>query len=339
MKFDTSESVLGWVSSNRLYESHLFFYILILLFWGAVGYFTLGFELAGYSQQVNLLCNFLWLLVLGAAMSCAPLWCRLLFGRILKQRQTEVEAEIQTRLARLHPGERDNAYTVLKGIYARQGRLTLGRPQIWSLIFIGWIMLFELFFISAWVKDLQLVWQPGWAEAAIDWVRHHTNTPPLHIDRDFFWMTFKTTNIPFDLRGGSEQEFMHSPFGQVVLFVFFIRFILFLPMTIAVGIIFWKPLDWFGIQSIDPRYIHTFKRFIWISFLSIFTTLMILSAGIFIVDVDYRATDILSKPHWLSGLWLHIFQIFILACIKILVGWFIFWKQLLVPMFIKLRMK
>lgn len=279
--------------------------------------------------------------MLGAAMGCVPLWCRLLFFRILNKRQAEVEEEINDHLARLHPGERENAYKKLKGMYTRQGRLILGSLQIWSLIFIGWVMLFELFVISAWVRDLQLIWQPDWVEAAIDWVRKHTNTPPLHIDRDLFLLSFDNRKLPIISNNIDEQSFMYSKLGEAVLLFHFFRALLYFPFLIALAIVIWRPLDWIGFQNINPRYIDTARQFFWCSFLSIFLIFLILifAHSMFWRDVGYRASDILGKTDWLSHLWLHVIQVFILLGIKMLVGWLFFWKQLIVSLFIKLGMK
>ncbi len=330
-------SVPGWMQSNRLYESCLFFYVLILVFWAAAGFVTLGFELPGFSPQGNLLWNFLWFLVLAAAMAATPLWYRLMFRRSMAQKQAEWEEEAGNYLLRFPRQERAEIYQVLRRLRADQGDLPPGRLQVWALVFLGWIALFELFFVSAWVKDLQLVWHPAWAEAAIDWVRRHTNTPPIHIDRKLFWLTFETTRIPLELRTGSEQEFMRSAFGQVVLLGFFFRYLLFFPMLISTGIVLWRPLDWARISRIDPRHIRTVRQFLWSSFLSFFTTFMILSYGMFITDVDYRATDLISKWAWLNGFWLHILQIFILCGVKMLVGWLVFWRRVVVSLFNRIR--
>ena len=61
---NSSHSTHDWVMSNRLYEVHIFYYILIITFWIIVGGSSLGFEIGDFGLQANLLFNFIWYLVL-----------------------------------------------------------------------------------------------------------------------------------------------------------------------------------------------------------------------------------------------------------------------------------
>jgi len=70
-------------------------------------------------------------------------------------------------------------------------------------------MLFDLFYLNAWMKEGMLVWQPEWVNSIIAWVKNHTNTPPLNIDRDLF--TLKISGTAFQKFFANEQEFMNAP--------------------------------------------------------------------------------------------------------------------------------
>lgn len=61
---NSSHCTYDWVMSHRLYEVHIFYYILIITFWVIVGGLSLGFEMDGFGLQANLFFNFIWYLVL-----------------------------------------------------------------------------------------------------------------------------------------------------------------------------------------------------------------------------------------------------------------------------------
>ena len=147
-----------------------------------MGLFSFGFELSGYSLQQNLLFNFIWFLILATAMAYTPFWYRLVFGTNarLQRRTQEVQQQIE---AIEDPIKRE----AIKQHIANDGGLAPRTLQKWSLIFLGWCALFELFFISAWVKDLMLIWQPVWIQWIIEFMTANLNLPPLNIDRKFFF--------------------------------------------------------------------------------------------------------------------------------------------------------
>ena len=257
------QSVLSWMASERLYEEYLFFYILILVFWGAVGLFSFGFELSGYSLQRNLLFNFIWFLILATAMAYTPFWYRLVFGTNarLQRRTQEVQQQIE---AIEDPIKRE----AIKQHIANDGGLAPRKLQKWSLIFLGWCALFELFFISAWVKDLMLIWQPVWIQWIIEFMTANLNLPPLNIDRKFFDLYLKNSILAKQFT--DEQAFLASPLGDVALVFQFWRTLSFFPILAAFIILLWKPIDWLGMTRLDPRYINGVAKFIWCSVISLF---------------------------------------------------------------------
>lgn len=48
MKIEEPQNIMEWMTSERLYEEYLFFYILVILFWVAIGFFGFGFEIRGF---------------------------------------------------------------------------------------------------------------------------------------------------------------------------------------------------------------------------------------------------------------------------------------------------
>lgn len=278
MNKNKSQSVLSWMASERLYEEYLFFYILIIVFWGAVGLFSFGFELSGYSLQQNLLFNFIWFLILATAMAYTPFWYRLVFGTNarLQRRTQEVQQQIE---AIEDPIKRE----AIKQHIANDGGLAPRTLQKWSLIFLGWCALFELFFISAWVKDLMLIWQPVWIQWIIEFMTANLNLPPLNIDRKFFLLDLKGSI--FATQFADEQAFLASPLGDVALVFQFWRTLSFFPILAALIILLWKPIDWLGMSRLDPRYINGVGKFIWCSVISLFMFLMLVG-GMWIINVN-----------------------------------------------------
>ncbi|WP_186727976.1 hypothetical protein, partial [Moraxella sp. VT-16-12] len=148
-----TEQLPDWLFSDRLYENSLFFYTLIVLFWFFIGFIFMGFEIVGFSQKVNLLLNFVFYLVICACMVLCPVW----FWLVFKNTNTaQRELELYSILDDLD----DEDYWQLRQELSYTGGLPMQSVQRWALVFLGSYFLFEVFFISAWVKELALVWEP-----------------------------------------------------------------------------------------------------------------------------------------------------------------------------------
>jgi hypothetical protein len=316
-----AQSVYNWMASERLYEEYLFFYILILVFWGAVGLFSFGFELSGYSLQQNLFFNFIWFLILAVAMAYTPMWYRLVFGSKarLERRTQEIQQQIE---AITDPIKRE----AIQQHLANDGGLAPRTLQKRSLIFLGWCAIFELFFISAWVKDLTLIWQPAWIQWIIEWMTANLNLPPLNVDRKLFMLDLDGTILAKQF--ADEQAFLASPLGDVALVFQFWRALSFFPILAALIILLWKPIDWLGMTRLDPRYINGIGKFLWCSFISFFMFLMFVAAVYGLMrSLDFVVVMVLSKQMWLEYFWKNAFFIFLIFSLKIFVGWFYFWQS------------
>lgn len=204
---DKTQSVMAWMASERLYEEYLFFYGVILCFWAGVGFFAFGFELPGRSQPENLFYNFLLFLLLATAMALTPMWYRLIFGT--QARLERRSREIQEQIASIADAEKRAA---IEAHLAADGALPPRYLQKWCLIGLAWFALFELFFVSAWVKDGQLIWQPEWVNSIIAWVRENTTLPPLYVDRKLFTLKLDTDGFLATMFA-NEKDFLNSHIG------------------------------------------------------------------------------------------------------------------------------
>ena len=76
-----NESIQEWITSDRLYEEYLFYYLLICLFWFFVGLFSIGIRIPVFNDMQNLAFNTVWFLILCVALSIPRFWYFLIKGR------------------------------------------------------------------------------------------------------------------------------------------------------------------------------------------------------------------------------------------------------------------
>lgn len=208
------------------------------------------------------------------------------------------------------------------------------------VIGLAWYFLFELFFISAWVKDLTLVWQPAWIEGIIDWVRSNTTITSRFTTDSLFTVGFgghgdsDAEKIVAQLFAHDEQTFLDSSLGEVTMLFHFLRAITFFPMVAAWMMVFWQWLGWTGMNRLDPRNIGGVKGFLWLSFISFFMVFLTVGiSDVFIIDIGYKTGMVMSKTTWMDSFWMNAGFIFILIGINLTVGWLFFWKNVLLKLY------
>lgn len=314
-----TDTVSDWIVSNRLYEDNLFYYALIICFWFFVGFSFLGFELQGFSLQKNLFFNFIYYLIICVCMAMCPFWFNLFFS---KTHTAKREQALQQALDELDEYDRAE----LEAELLHTGGLAMRPVQRWALVFLGSYFLFEVFFISAWVKDMALVWEPDWVSALIEWAISHTNVPPLNVDRDLFLLDNEIRELGY----ADEYFFMNSDFGHAIMLYRVIKTFTLPFVMSSLIVILWKPIDWLGFYRADPRNIDGILSFLYSVFLSFGAFLLFFGATLaFVSGVELVVPYIYGKFNWLSLFWQHIGLIFIIFYFKFLVGWLVFWKQLI----------
>ena len=305
-----------WVLSDRIYEKAVFIQTLMLIGILILGMNTFGFEIHA-DQKQNLLENFLYYLLLVGAMALVPPLYRMLFARKKTQTQKDLEAT--------EPGEyRDD----LTDYYRLNGLLPPTRWQNMALVAAFAIMLFELFYLNAWVKNLQLVWQPAWVDSIIAWVKHHINTPPLNVDWDLFDLEMKDSELVKLFP--PEQIFLNSPLSNSFLLFHFWRFVSYGIFFFCWCIVIWRAVDWLGMERINPKNIETDTQFLLISFISLFLSLMIIVPiyPMMLIVSSFTSDMILSNEYWLHGISVNGIMIPLgIVSLKLWNGWFIYWKR------------
>ena len=330
------ESVLGWMASERLYEEYLFFYVLILVFWAATGFFTFGFEIAGYSPAENLLANFLLFIALAVAMAFTPVWYRLIFGTQARlQRRTD---EIYAQVENIEDEEKRRA--ILQHL-EQDGALPPRRLQKWCLIGLAWFALFEIFFVSAWVKDLQLVWQPEWVNKIIAWAHENTSLPPNHREWKLFHLTIRFDNI-LSTQFKTEGDFLASEMGKVVVLFHVWRALIFFPTLFMLYMLIGKAIDWLGMNQF--RYFRVgrywdhdrFSRFV---LYSVFFIPIFALGGFFLLFMDLKFTSAMSfnKYSWLGEFQYNFIFVFMIIGFKFIYTWLLFWKDIAVNLYQRKR--
>lgn len=323
MKKQYSDRVEDWLVSNRLYEDNLFYYTLIICFWFFWGFAFLGFELNGYSQTQNLFFNFIYYLIICVCMALCPVWFKLFFA---KTHTAKREQELNAHLDELD----DNDKQVVIEYLTQTGRLAMRPLQRWALVFLGSYFLFEVFFISAWVKEMALVWEPRWASVLIEWVRDNTDflSDKERVDRKLFLVYLSHREVELNQLYTSERDFVFSDFGGATALFQVFRSFCFPLILGAFATIIWRPLDWLGGLSIDPRNIHSVGSFIFSSLATLVMALLCLGFIFYIKSLSSSAKLLLGTTYWLEQFSWNFAFVFVILVIKFIYGWFLFWKNL-----------
>lgn len=306
-----------WVLSDRIYEKAVFIQTLVLIGILIFGMNTFGFERHA-DQKQNLLENFLYYLLLVGAMALVPPLYRLLFAHKKTQAQKDLEAT--------EPGEYKDGLT---DYYRLNGLLPPTRWQNVALVVFFAIMLFDLFYLNAWVKNQQLVWQPAWVDGILDWMRNHLNTPPMNVGWDIFDLDIKDSEY-LAKRFSNEQAFLASPLADSMMLFQFWRFISFGGQLYCFALVTWNMMDWLGMEYVNPKNIETDGQFLWISFISIFICLMIIIPYFMMTVIvsDVTGLMMLSNEYRSASIKFYsAFFIFTLFSLKLWQGWFIYWKR------------
>ncbi|MDO4699099.1 MAG: hypothetical protein Q4A69_00225 [Moraxella sp.] len=310
-----------WLFSDRLYENSLFFYTVIILFWFFVGFALMGFEIARFSQKVNLLLNFVFYLVICVCMALSPVW----FWLIFKNTNT---AQRELELYGILDDLDDEDYWQLKQELYQTGGLPMQSVQRWALVFLGSYFLFEVFFISSWVKELALVWEPEWATWLIEWVRANTDfVSDEGVNHQLFSVRIKPKDAVLYQLYTSEREFLASDFGGATALFQAFRSFGFPLILNALAIIMWRPLDWLGFARIDPRNIDSVGSFVF-SGLATLAMVFFLFFALYYTALEESALMLIGKHFWSNSFSLNFILIFMILAIKFIYGWFLFFRNL-----------
>ncbi len=284
-----SDSIQNWIYSNRIYEVYIFYYILIIAFWVLMGFFTLGFEINGFSSIQNLLVNFIWYLAICLLMTASLIiFCNTYEANKHKKYLQTLEKEIEENLT-------DEEKEIVWNLIEEQGYTLPTNLQRYAMLFVGGYALFELFFVSAWIKDMTLVWQPDWVLACIDWVKSHTRLKSVSESGGLF--AFSAFIIDSEILYNYYQDgsqFLNSELGKSIMFFSFLKLISFVPIIYALCLVFWRMFGWLSGDHLIHRASTQIWGFIWTSSLVLFMSFIMFS-GIFAI-ILFMSGDIRTLP-------------------------------------------
>lgn len=310
-----SDNIQKWLNGKFIYADNLTIYTVIISFWFFIGCYILGFELQGYNAEQNFFFNLVVYLLICIAMALCPLWFNLFFK---KRHENNIEKELNEYLDKLGDNYQQkiidhiNCYGLKK------------RPiQRWALVFLGVYFLFEVFFISAWVKDMVLVWQPNWSLKIIEWVRHNTNSAPISDGGSLFYFNpkFKEDDFIYQYYQ-TEMEFLNSELGKSAMLFTFFKTIGFFGSIISLFIAL-------GLYKIDINNIKNQPKYsLWTIIAS---TVFVLGIGLIALMALMMTlsiaedTKIIPIAHHIQG-WFSVFSfnimyVFSLIFITYFIGW------------------
>ncbi len=310
-------SIRDWMRSNRLYEDNLFYYLLIIAGWFVAGFLTLGFEWGGFSPAQNLALNFVWYLLLCTGMALAPVWYRLLFGRTHTAQREQAVRQVLDGL------EDEAERQMFLRYLAAGGQLPMRSAQRWALVFLGGYFLFEVFFITAWVKDMALVWQPDWVLAIVEWVKGHTNLPPMNEGWDVFDLSIERKDFIYQYYQ-SNEDFMASELGMATMLFSFLRLFAYPLIVVALMKSFGIALGWLGTSQIAYRSQTSLWGFIWATALMLGTFLMTISSILMVQTIsdDTKIAPIMfGRWVWLAQFYMNLIYFFVVMSVVMLLGW------------------
>ncbi|MGK8266066.1 hypothetical protein [Moraxella nonliquefaciens] len=286
--------------SNRLYEVHIFYYTLIIIFWVIVGFVSLGFEIGSFSSTQNLLLNFVWYLTVCLLMiTSLIIFCNTYEANKYKRYLDTLEREIEEKLT-------DEEKEIVCDLIQEQGHTLPTNKQRYALLFVGCYALFELFVVSAWIKDMTLIWQPDWVLAIIEWVKSNSTVVSVSANGGSFFSfnAFITkSNLLYDYYQDGKL-FLNSELGKSAMFMSFIKLISFVPVIYSLCLVFWKMFGWISGDHLMRRASSEVWGFIWVSSLVLFMNFVMLLGILAIIvgmNFDMRILPIISgKLGWLD---------------------------------------
>lgn len=294
------DTIKDWIMSNRLYEVHIFYYTLIIIFWVIVGFVSLGFEIGSFSSTQNLLLNFVWYLTVCLLMiTSLIIFCNTYEANKYKRYLDTLEREIEEKLT-------DEEKEIVCDLIQEQGHTLPTNKQRYALLFVGCYALFELFVVSAWIKDMTLIWQPDWVLAIIEWVKSNSTVVSVSANGGSFFSfnAFITkSNLLYDYYQDGKL-FLNSELGKSAMFMSFIKLVSFVPVIYSLCLVFWKMFGWISGDHLMRRASSEVWGFIWVSSLVLFMNFVMLLGILAIIvgmNFDMRILPIISgKLGWLD---------------------------------------
>lgn len=313
---------LALYQTHCRYSKSFFISVLIMCFW-----WLLGVKMQHTHHLQGELGKGLAYFLLTAIMMILSPW----IYHYAFRRNFETPAWYQAQLQELHRQLSHEDYLLVYKDWERHGHFPDDIPRLMAVAMLFWIVLFDLFFISAWVdKNGVMVWQPEWAKSIIHWATERTHSYPLSLDTMFSeFRLFNVPSIPEYAPNKAEliQAFIRTPKGQTLMFFHTVSAVNYLIYLVLMCFVL-SPFLPTQVSIYSTDFMRTMGRWIWRAVLTCVAfglTLVVLSTT--------GAVDATVGKFNFDG-WLE--QVFFLYLVlgampfwsvRCIVVWFLFWKQ------------
>lgn len=311
---------------HRNYERHIFFYVFLMTIVLQIGWFLFR-QFSLFSNEINILLNFIIFLLLAICIILIPNVYEKYLNKFVGQDKFSVL--VINKLYYNFEYERLEQEKYLRA----NGFLIPNNIEINAVRIVFCIMLFELFFVHGCLdKDWNLIWKVNWIQNIIDWmIKHSENNDPTYRE---YWFSIELEG-DLKIKYIDVETFLSSPLGQATMLLHFWRIITYYVCFLCVAIVMWKPLDWLGMEKVNPKNINGIKSF-FIAFICTFFMNIFLILTLVVPILSPMAEPIGAAFTFLYPIKVSIFHIGIylfvmvlgLFPLKLYAGWFLFWKQI-----------
>ena len=315
---------------DRYYRTkhYLFWYTGIMVAILVAANYILGFTIDGLGIKQNLLANFLAYLAFCALVLLTPVLHRVFVSPFFQDNIFfNLPDEELMEMAGFDEDEIDefgNLRTEMKVM----------KVQTVSLAIIFILLIFELFFIHAWVKgqglDRHLIWTPEWAQSVINCFKGNTDVDPYHPnDPGMFLFESHYAKI-------SSEELFQMPVTDAAYFFHFFR-LLFLPVIdtclVAIFVVRLQVVNLLEAYTLNVKVQAGLGRRIWLGVMA----LVALFCGLMFIYIYTMAVDQMTFPGIVvkNGLELPLVNVIYIMLgighlglgLWLIWGWLAFWKE------------
>lgn len=295
------QRIYEWLKEQRIYSTTLYNELIgFFIFLVCASIFFIIFD--------NLFINFLGLLA-GIGFLIYSVYVKSVFGFSEEQIQQKLYESFTSEMVSHHYRQRILDYVDEYGVSK------LSDTTRCAIVLITGTLFFELFFIDAWVKNYELVWQPDWIKYCILWVVNHTQFPTFGVNDGFFHFFIESDDILADFYQ-SELQFLESKTADVVMLFHLIKIMTLSLFSVGMMIFLQSYVQWQDLWSLNEDKLEEFKALsirqiislaIW--YIAIVPILVLMLFYIFIsmviipISTDLKVESLIGLFDWLLLLW------------------------------------
>lgn len=260
------------------------------------------------------------------------MWSPWIYHYALRHR-FEKKAYYQEKLQQLQSQATAQEYAIVARYVKKHGHFPDDIPRLLTLAMLFLIVLFDLFFLSAWVdKNGVMVWQPEWVKSIVKWATERTHSNALDIENIFSeFRLFDAPNIPDKAPNKAEliQQFIRTPQGATLMFFHTVSVVKYLIYLLGVCFVLLPLLP--SQPTMQPtHFLRTIGRAIWLAVRSCIPfgcTFLILA----LFSAVGSTADKFHYAGWIDHIWFVYLLLGIMPFWSLwsIVVYLLFWEQVL----------